>query len=162
MNADADISQNTYLTFTLEQEQYAVEVHKVKEVLEYTTVTRVPRTKEFMKGVINLRGSVVPVVDLRKKFGLSPMEQTISTSIIVAEIDLNGEMVVMGTIADSVQEVINMDTNQIETTPRMGSKIHTEFIQGIGKHDDRFVIVLNFDRIFSTNELSEVVEEVGA
>ena len=162
MSEEATTTQNTYLTFTLDEEQYAVDVRKVKEVLEYTRITRVPRTKEYMRGVINLRGSVVPVVDLRMKFGLSETEQTISTSIIVAEIEMSNETVVVGSLADSVQEVINMDTEQIESTPRMGSKINTEFIKGIGKHGGRFILVLDFDRIFSAAELAEVVEKEEA
>ncbi len=162
MSTETAIAQNTYLTFTLDKEQYAIEVHKVKEVLEYTTVTRVPRTQDFMRGVINLRGSVVPVVDLRMKFGLEKTEQTITTSIIVAEIQMKNETVVVGTLADSVQEVVNIQTDQIEPAPQIGNRINADFIQGIGKQDERFIIILNIDRIFTESELLTVAEDKGA
>ncbi len=147
---------NQYLTFTLDGELYAVGVYSVKEVLEYTSVTKVPRTLEFMKGVINLRGAVVPVIDLRSKFGMPEIEKTIATSIIVIEVSVAGEMVVLGMIADSVQEVINLDPGDIEPPPRIGTKVDTQFIQGIGKQDDRFIIVLAIDRVFSDAEIADV------
>ncbi|TVR03152.1 MAG: chemotaxis protein CheW [Spirochaetaceae bacterium] len=155
----SDVMQNEanqYLTFTLDGELYAVGVYSVKEVLEYTSVTKVPRTLEFMKGVINLRGAVVPVIDLRSKFGMPEIEKTIATSIIVIEVSVSGEMVVLGMIADSVQEVINLDPGDIEPPPRLGTKVDTQFIQGIGKQDDRFIIVLAIDRVFSDAEIADV------
>lgn len=162
MSDDIRTDSNQYLTFTLVEEQYAVEVYDVKEVLEYTSVTRVPRTQDFMRGVINLRGSVVPVIDLRLKFGMGETEKTIETSIIVMEVEIGGEKVTVGTLADSVQEVINLDDSQIEPAPQIGTRIDTEFIRGIGKQEDRFIIILDIDRIFSEEELTSVVEEVGA
>jgi purine-binding chemotaxis protein CheW len=149
---------NQYLTFTLAGEQYAVEVGKVKEVLEYTSVTKVPRTLEFMRGVINLRGSVVPVIDLRLKFDLGETEKTIDTSIIVMEVEISGETVVLGTLADSVQEVIGMDSSQIEPAPSIGTSIKTDFIEGIGKQEDQFIMILNIDAVFSEAEISAVAE----
>jgi purine-binding chemotaxis protein CheW len=162
MSDDTRTDSNQYLTFTLVEEQYAVEVYDVKEVLEYTTVTRVPRTQDFMRGVINLRGSVVPVIDLRLKFGMGETEKTIETSIIVMEVEIGGDKVTVGTLADSVQEVINLEDSQIEPAPQIGTRINTEFIRGIGKQDERFIIILDIDRIFSEEELTTVVEEVGA
>ncbi|MFW5826500.1 MAG: chemotaxis protein CheW [Alkalispirochaeta sp.] len=162
MSDEIRTDSNQYLTFTLVEEQYAVEVYDVKEVLEYTSVTRVPRTQDFMRGVINLRGSVVPVIDLRLKFGMGETEKTIETSIIVMEVEIGGEKVTVGTLADSVQEVINLDDSQIEPAPQIGTRINTEFIRGIGKQEDRFIIILDIDRIFSEEELTAVVEEVGA
>jgi purine-binding chemotaxis protein CheW len=162
MSDDVRASTSQYLTFTLAEEQYAVEVYDVKEVLEYTTVTRVPRTQEFMRGVINLRGSVVPVIDLRLKFGMGETEKTIATSIIVMEVEIGNGKVTVGTLADSVQEVIDLDNDQIEPAPQIGTRIDTEFIRGIGKQDERFIIILDIDRIFTEEELSGVVEEVGA
>lgn len=156
MSSAARDDTNQYLTFTLDRELYAIAVHSVKEVLEYTNVTKVPRTLDFMKGVINLRGSVVPVVDLRTKFGMAAVENTIATSIIVAEVSIADEAVVLGMIADSVQEVINLDPQDIEPPPRIGSRVDSEFIEGIGKQDDRFVIILAIDRVFSEFELAEV------
>lgn len=162
MSDDIRTDSNQYLTFTLVEEQYAVEVYDVKEVLEYTSVTRVPRTQDFMRGVINLRGSVVPVIDLRLKFGMGETEKTIETSIIVMEVEIGGEKVTVGTLADSVQEVINLDDSQIEPAPQIGTRINTEFIRGIGKQEERFIIILDIDRIFSEEELTAVAEEVGA
>ena len=162
MSDEYATATSQYLTFTLVEEQYAVEVYDVKEVLEYTSVTRVPRTQDFMRGVINLRGSVVPVIDLRLKFGMGETEKTIETSIIVMEVEIGGEKVTVGTLADSVQEVINLDDSQIEPAPQIGTRINTEFIRGIGKQEERFIIILDIDRIFSEEELTAVVEEVGA
>ena len=158
MSDEARASLNQYLTFTLAGEQYAVEVGKVKEVLEYTSVTKVPRTMEFMRGVINLRGSVVPVIDLRLKFDLGETEKTIDTSIIVMEVEIGGETVVLGTLADSVQEVIGMDDSQIEPAPSIGTSIKTDFIHGIGKQDEDFIMILDIDRVFSEDELAAVSE----
>src|SRR3974390_2607231 len=102
-----------YLTLTLAEEVFALDVGKVREILEYSTVTKVPQVPEFMRGVINLRGSVVPVVDLRLKFALSATEQTINTCIIVVEVQLDGNSIVLGALADSVQEVVDMEPDQI-------------------------------------------------
>jgi purine-binding chemotaxis protein CheW len=159
MSDESTATAGQFLTFTLGDEQYAVEVGKVREVLEYTEVTRVPRTRDYMMGVINLRGSVVPVVDLRRKFGLEEAEQTVDTSIVVMELDFGDEAVVLGTVADSVQEVISMDAGQIEPSPQIGTKIETEFIKGIGKQDDHFVIILDIDRVFSEAELTNVTAD---
>lgn len=159
MSDEARDDTNQYLTFTLDNELYAVGVHSVKEVLEYTEVTKVPRTLDFMKGVINLRGSVVPVVDLRTKFGMPEVEKTIATSIIVMEVAIAGEAVVLGMIADSVQEVINLDPQDIEPAPKIGAKVDSQFIEGIGKQDGTFIIVLAIDQVFSERELAEVATE---
>jgi purine-binding chemotaxis protein CheW len=159
MSDEVRATTSQYLTFMLAEEQYAVQVYDVKEVLEYTTVTRVPRTQDFMRGVINLRGSVVPVIDLRLKFGMGETEKTIDTSIIVMEVEINNDKVTVGTLADSVQEVINLDEEQIEPAPQIGTRINTEFIRGIGKQDEQFIIILDIDRIFSEDEISMVVEE---
>ena len=143
----------TYLTFMLDQENFAVDVVGVREVLDYTTVTRVPRTPDFMKGVINLRGSVVPVVDMRLKFGLPEAEKTVDTCIIVLEVELEGEVTVIGAIADSVNEVFELESGEIEPPPRLGTRFETEFISGMGKHNDDFIIILDVDKVFSTHEL---------
>lgn len=145
-----------YLTFNLDKELYTVDVSRAQEVLEFKSITRVPQTPEFMRGVINLRGSVVPVVDLRLKFGMSATENTVDTCIIVVELDLEGENTVLGVLADSVQEVIDLNPDEIEPPPRIGSSIKTDFIVGMGKRDSKFVIILNFDRVFSIEELESV------
>jgi purine-binding chemotaxis protein CheW len=144
------------LTFKLAEETYAVDVGKVKEVLDFTKITKVPKTPEFMRGVINLRGSVVPVVDMRLKFGMSVTEKTVNTCIIVMEVNLDNETVVIGALADSVQEVIDLEPGQIEPAPKIGTRINTEFIKGMGKHDDEFLIILDIDKVFSMEEITQV------
>ncbi|MBI2353752.1 MAG: chemotaxis protein CheW [Deltaproteobacteria bacterium] len=153
----AQITETTqYLTFKLEEEIFALDVAKVREILEYTTVTKVPRTPDFMRGVINLRGSVVPVIDLRLKFGMTETEQTINTCIIVAEVGMDDETILLGALADSVQEVNEMEPGQIEAVPRIGTQLNTDFIRGMGKHDGCFVMILDIDRVFSSDELASV------
>jgi purine-binding chemotaxis protein CheW len=149
---EKDITQ--YLTFKLGEEMFAVDIAKVREVLDFTTVTRVPRTPEFMRGVINLRGGVVPVVDLRLKFGMSRTENTVNTCIIIVEVMVDGDTTVLGALADSVQEVIDLGPENIEPAPRIGTKLRTEFITGMGKQNDRFVIILDIDRVFSAGDLA--------
>lgn len=151
----AGITQTTqYLTFRLADEVFALDISKVREVLDFTTVTKVPRTPDFMRGVINLRGSVVPVVDMRLKFGMSMTEKTVNTCVIIAEISLDGENIILGALADSVQEVIELEPGQIEPPPRIGTRLKTEFIRGMGKRDEHFIIILDIDRVFSTDELA--------
>jgi purine-binding chemotaxis protein CheW len=145
-----------YLTFRLGDEVFALDITKVREVLDFTTVTRVPRTPEFMRGVINLRGSVVPVVDLRLKFGMSRTENTVNTCIIIVEVMVDGDTTVLGALADSVQEVIDLGPENIEPAPRIGTKLRTEFITGMGKQNDRFVIILDIDRVFPADDIALV------
>ena len=134
-------------------EVFALDITKVREVLDFTTITKVPRTPEFMRGVINLRGSVVPVVDLRIKFGLTKTEKTVNTCIIITEVTVDNETTVLGALADSVQEVLDLSPEQIEPAPKIGTKLNTEFIKGMGKQNDRFIIILDIDKVFSTEEL---------
>jgi len=147
-----------YLTFKLVDEIFALDVAKVREILDFTTVTKVPRTPDFMRGVINLRGSVVPVVDMRLKFGMSSTEKTVNTCIVVVEVGLDGETIILGALADSVQEVIDLEPDQIEPAPKIGTKLRTDFIRGMGKQDSRFIMILDIDKVFSSDELSTVQE----
>jgi purine-binding chemotaxis protein CheW len=137
-----------YLTFRLDQELFAVDIAKVHEVLEYSSVTKVPRTPDFMRGVINLRGNVVPVVDMRLKLGLSPTERTVDTCVIITEVALDGETTVVGALADAVQEVIGLDDADILPPPRMGVCIDVNLIRGMGRRDDQFIMLLDIDQIF--------------
>ena len=148
-----------YLTFKLDDEVFALDIFKVREVLDFTTVTKVPRTPEFMRGVINLRGSVVPVVDLRLKFGMTKTEKTVNTCIIIVEVKVDDETTILGALADSVQEVMDLEPDHIEPAPKIGTKLRTDFIKGMGKQNDRFVIILNIDKVFSTEELALVQEK---
>lgn len=147
-----------YLTFSLDDEIFAVDVAKVREILEFSTITKVPQTPDFMRGVINLRGSVVPVIDMRLKFGMAETERTVNTCIIVVEIASGDETIVLGMLADSVQEVFEMEPGNIEPAPRIGMKLDTSFIMGMGKHEEQFIIILDIDQVFSGNELSDFVE----
>ena len=145
-----------YLSFKLDNEIFAVDVAKVREILDVTTITKVPQTPDFMRGVINLRGSVVPVMDMRLKFGMSPTEHTVNTCIIVMEITQDGETMVLGSLADSVQEVLDLEPDQIEPAPRIGTRLRSDFIKGMGKQNERFIIILDIDRIFSAGELEVI------
>lgn len=149
-----------YLTFRLGEEIFGLDVGKVREILDMTTITKIPRTPEFLKGVINLRGNVVPVVDMRLKFGLPAVEKTVDTCIVVTEVTLEGETTVLGALVDSVQEVFELEPKQIEPAPRIGTRLRTEFILGMGKRDGRFIMLLDVDKVFSCDELS-LVQETG-
>ncbi|MBI5639104.1 MAG: purine-binding chemotaxis protein CheW [Nitrospirae bacterium] len=150
-----------YLTFRLDEEVFALDISKVREVLDFTTVTKVPRTPDFMRGVINLRGNVVPVVDMRLKFGMTRTEKTVNTCIIIVEISIEGETTILGALADSVQEVIDLEPQQIEPAPKIGTKMKMDFIRGMGKRDDHFIMILDVDRVFSSDELQMVQEGAG-
>ncbi|MBI5409486.1 MAG: chemotaxis protein CheW [Nitrospirae bacterium] len=148
------------LTFKLEDEVFALDISKVREVLEYTTVTKVPRTPDFMCGVINLRGGVVPVVNMRLKFGMTDAEKTVNTCIIIVEVTLDGETTILGALADSVQEVMDLEADQIEPAPKIGTRLNTEFIKGMGKHDSKFIMILDIDKVFTLDELA-LVQDAG-
>ena len=152
VNGISEIRQ--YLTFRLEEEIFGLDVGKVREILDMTTITKIPRTPEFLRGVINLRGNVVPVVDMRLKFGLPTVDNTVDTCIVVTEVSLEGETTVLGALVDSVQEVFELEPGQIEPAPRIGTRLRTEFIQGMGKRDGKFIMLLDVDRVFSSDELS--------
>ncbi len=149
-----------YLTFKLDEEIFALDIGKVREVLDFTTVTKVPQTPDFMRGVINLRGSVVPVVDMRLKFGMSETERTVNTCIIIVEVSLDNETTVLGALSDSVQEVIELEPGQIEPAPRIGTRLKTDFIKGMGKRDSQFIMILDIDKVFTSDELV-IVHDAG-
>ena len=155
------VQTGQFLTFSLDKECFAVGVEHVREVLEKTSITRVPKTPEYMQGVINIRGNVVPVIDLRSKLGLPVIADTLDTCIIVTEIELEDDMLVLGLLVDSVDEVVEIKPEDIEPAPHMGHQIDTTYIKGIGKRDERFIIILKSEKIFDTDEMdtiSKVVE----
>ncbi len=156
MNQENGGDTAQYLTFKLDGEVFALGIDKVREVLDYTSVTKVPQVPEFMRGVINLRGSVVPVVDMRLKFGMTRTDKTVNTCIIIVEINLERETTVLGALADSVQEVLDLEPYQIEPAPKIGTKLRTEFIRGMGKRDEQFIIILDIDKVFTSAELAGV------
>ncbi len=147
-----------YLTFRLADETFAVNVAKVREILDLISITKVPRTPDFMRGVINLRGSVVPVVDMKLKFGMEETEKTVDTCIIVLEVIIDGETTIVGALADSVEEVVELEPGQIEPPPRIGMKLDIDFISGMGKLGEEFVIILDTDRIFTFEEVEALGE----
>ena len=149
-----------YVTFQLADELFGVEVSRAREILSLTPVTKVPQTPDYLLGVINLRGQVVPVVDMRLKLGLSAGEETEDTCIIVIEVQVDGEAIVVGALADAVREVLEVRKDQIEPPPRLGSRLNTDFINGMGKVDEQFMILLNIDQIFNSEELT-MVQDAG-
>jgi purine-binding chemotaxis protein CheW len=146
------------LTLRLGEAMFALDVAQVREILDVTSITKVPRAPEFMRGVINVRGSVVPVVDLRLKFGLPPTPVTVDTRIVVMEIALDGELITIGAMADAVHDVMELDLASIEEPPNIGAQWNADFIKGIGKHKDEFIILLDVDKIFSSNEITGAIE----
>jgi purine-binding chemotaxis protein CheW len=145
-----------YLTFRLRDESFALEICKVREVLDFTSVTKVPRTPDYMTGVINLREGVVPVVDMRTKFGIPPAEKTVNTCIIIVEVVVDDDGTVIGAMVDAVQEVLELDSSQIEPPPQIGSRLKTDLIKGMGKRDEQFIMILDMDRVFSRDEMLEL------
>jgi purine-binding chemotaxis protein CheW len=142
-----------YLTFNLGGEQYGLEILKVREIIGIMDITRVPRTPEFIRGIINLRGKVIPVIDLRKKFNMMTIEDTEQTCIIVVDMLFENNLLLMGIIVDSVSEVLDIDTDEVEDTPIFGSSVSTDFIQGIAKTKGGVKILLNIEKVLTTNEI---------
>ena len=150
-----------YLTFKLDNELFSIEVSQVREVLDPPAITKVPKAPPYLRGVINVRGNVVPVIDLRTKFGLTQAENTVNTRIIVMELTMDEEQVVLGAVADSVHEVLEITADRIEPPPKIGSRRQTEFIKGIGKQNDQFIMIMNADRVFST-EILGLTSDTGS
>ena len=147
---------HSFLSFKLGDEEFAAHVGKVLNILEMTKITEVPRAPEYMKGVINLRGTVLPVIDTRIKFGMPATEYTTNTCIIVLDIDMDGESIHVGALVDSVQAVLEFDNASIMPAPSIGSKYRSEFIEGVVNVDDKFIMLLNMDAVFSSDELSSM------
>ena len=145
-----------YLTFSLSGGEYAVAVLRVREIIEYESVTRVPSTPAFLRGVINLRGSVVPVVDLARKFRLPESPVTKRTCIIIAEVDSEAGRLVMGVLADSVNQVVEFRPDEIEPPPSFGTPVRVDYLKGLGKLGGEFVLILDTDRVLSAGELADV------
>jgi purine-binding chemotaxis protein CheW len=150
--------QAQYLTFVLGGEMYAIGILNIKEIIEYGNLTVVPMMPDFLRGVINLRGRVVPVVDLAARFGRRVAEATRRTCIVLLEIESAGEAQEIGVMVDSVSEVLEIPREQIEPTPAFGAKIRTDFIEGMGKVADRFVVILNVGRVFSLDEIAMLAD----
>jgi len=147
-----------YLTFTLAGEEYGISILKVKEIIGMMPITTVPQTPPYVKGVINLRGKVIPVVDLRRKFGMDPMEYTERTCIIVVEIAGSVKTIPMGIVVDSVSEVLNIKSADIEETPSFGNRLDTDYILGMAKVGGGVKILLDIDRVMSADEMASLVQ----
>lgn len=147
-----------YLTFKLGEEMFAINVLQVREVLDLTKVTKVPQAPDYMRGVVNVRGNAIPVVDLRLKFGLVKGQDTVHSRIIVIEIEMDNELVVLGGLADAVHEVIELEPKDINEPPTIGMRWRADLILGMGKRDEQFIIILDTDKVFSAGDLRLVVE----
>ncbi len=148
----------SYLTFHLGDEVFAANVGKVLEILEVCPITKVPRSPTYMRGVINLRGKVLPVLDARSKFGLPETEDNIDTCIIVLDVNMDGESLHLGAVVDSVDEVLELGEKDIEPPPSLGSTFNPEYIHGMVKREDTFIMILDIDKVFSTDELTVAKE----
>ena len=145
-----------YLTFSLAGEDYGIAILKVKEIIGMLPITPVPQAPDFLKGVINLRGRVIPVTDLRLKFGMEPLDYNERTCIIVVEISGKETNVLMGVVVDSVSEVLNIKAEDIQDTPEFGTQVNTEYIQGIAKMDGGVKILLDIDKVLSIEEMANL------
>ena len=157
-NEEVTNSVTTNLSFMLDDEVYATDVENVLEILEVKPITKIPRSPEYIKGVINLRGSVLPVVDLKKVFGLPPVEINEDTCIIVLSVEIDGEQITLGALVDAVSEVLEIEQDTIEPAPSIGNKYNANFLQGMWKKDEDFIMLLNVNNVFAREELSVIQE----
>ncbi len=146
--------EGKYLTFMMAEEEYGIGILKIKEIIGMMPITSVPQTPEFVKGVINLRGKVIPVMDLRLRFEMEAIDYTDRTCIIVVEIEGSGGIVQIGIVVDAVSEVLNIKGEAIEDTPTFGTKLNTDYIHGMAKIDDVVKILLDIDRVLSNEEIN--------
>jgi len=150
--------EGKYLTFTLADEEYGIGILKIREIIGMMPITTVPQTPEFVKGVINLRGKVIPVIDLRLRFGMGAIDYNDRTCIIVVEITGGQDTIQIGTVVDSVSEVLNIKGGEIEDTPTFGTKLNTDYILGMAKMEGGVKILLDIDRVLSAEEISRLDE----
>ena len=155
--------QTQFLTFQLADEAYAAGILRVKEIIEYESVTRVPNMPPSFRGVINLRGAVVPVVDLAVRFGLGVSKVTKRSCVIIVEVEMSGgERLVMGVMADAVSQVIDLPLADIEPPPAFGTKVQVDYLKGLGKVGKKFVLILDMDRVLSSDDVRSAVEQTAA
>lgn len=156
------LGKGQYLTFFVAGEEYAVNILKVKEIIEYDTVTAVPKTAPWVRGVTNLRGNVVPVVDLAVKFGLPASQVSKLSCIVITEVLYDGEKLTLGVIADSVSQVVDFAENEIEAPPPFGTRVRIEFLLGMGRLGKKFCLILDIDKVLSTDELLTMADSTHA
>jgi len=157
-NEEVTNSITTNLSFILDNEVFATDVENVLEILEVKPITKVPKSPEYIKGVINLRGSVLPVVDLKRIFGLTPVEINEDTCIIVLSVEIEGEQITLGALVDAVSEVLEIEQDAIKPAPSIGNKYNANFLQGMWKKDEDFIMLLNVNNVFAREELSVIQE----
>lgn len=148
----------SFLSFKLDTEHFAIPVMKIMEILEVPKITKVPQSPNYLVGVINLRGAVLPVIDTRVKFGISPIEYTINTCILVLNVEFNDEQIVVGALVDFVSEVFEFDESKIKPSPSIATKYRSDYIEGMIQEDDHFMMVLNIDKVFSINDIETLAE----
>ena len=153
MSDSALLVSNRFLTFTLGREMFALDISSVREILDMTDITHIPQTPDAVRGVVNVRGAAVPVIDLRLRFGMEEAERTVNTRIVIVEIPNGDGVTVLGAIADSVKEVLEMEPDAIAPPPAMGASVKTDFLRGIGKADGRFILVLDIAQVLGTDEV---------
>ena len=153
---DLNSLSGKYLTFKLSNETYGIEILKVQEIIGLMNITSIPRTPDFVRGVINLRGKVIPVIELRKKFNMETVEDTDHTCIIVVQVMGTGTPITMGILVDEVSEVVDITENQLEPPPSFGTNIDTAFILAMGKLRDTVVILLDIDKVLTANEMQRI------
>jgi len=157
---NGNVREGKYLTFKLDNEDYGIHILKIKEIIGMMAITSVPRTPHFVKGVINLRGKVIPVLDLRAKFDMESIDYTERTCIIVVEIESLNGTILMGIVVDSVSEVLNIKGEEVEDTPTFGTKLNTEYILGMAKMEGGVKILLDIDRVLGSEEM-QLLEKVA-
>ena len=155
------LSRVQYLTFLTAGEEYAISIVKVREIIEYEAVTTVPNTPPWISGVTNLRGRVIPVVDLAVKFGLPASRISKFSCVIIADVMFQGENLTMGVLADSVSQVIDLSADEIEKTPPFGTRVKTEYLLGMGAMGKKFCLILDIDKVLSADEMLAVTESVA-
>jgi purine-binding chemotaxis protein CheW len=156
------VEQSQHLTFLIAEEEYAVGILRVREIIQFETITRVPKTPRWIRGVINLRGSIVPVVDLAVKFGLSETRVTNATCIVITEVEIAGEQTVMGLLADAVSQVIELGADQIEPPPAFGATVRADYLLGMGRVGKKLVLMLDVDKVLAADELLAAADVVAA
>lgn len=149
-----------YMTFRLAEEEYGIEILKVQEIIQMQAITRIPRVADYVRGVINLRGNVIPIIELRKKFGIPTCEDTMETCIIVVDIETADKPLTLGIIIDAVKEVADIPSKSIEPPPLMGSTVDTSFIVGMGKIGNSVKILLDINKVLTTEELNTINSSV--
>lgn len=159
-NTDGSTVQQ-YLSFSLGAETFAVPVNRAREIMDFKTVTKVPQVPDYMLGVINLRGSVLPVIDLRRRLNMPAAEQSNDSCIIVVEVATDDSVLVLGAVADGVREVFDLTDDQIEPPPRIGTQLRTDFIQGMAQRDGQLIICLNIENVMGVEQLEHLQEVIA-